>query len=485
MPTIGSIRTEETTTAEAEELRYWAFASMWAIANIVHLVNQSVGRLDEIVPWANLAAAAFLLARPGSPRRLALLAVSQLAYIVWRSPLAADHAVLTMWANIILLLTYVRIRRRGEVDGGELLAGSLAALRVTVLVAYGAAAIAKYNETFFDPLLSCASFLADTASFGLIEPGERSGWIHIGAAVGPETLIPILLIVPITRRFGVRFGMLFHFLISLSPAVGVWDFTATLFAMFPLFLSRDEIVAAVSCWRHRRDSRGENRLLDRFLRLPRGLRWFGLVLGAGAGGFVSEGFTLLFLWSSFTLYGIRLLIVAVLTWSRQAGAPDRVAGGGAVRSRHDDVPSEVWSPIRPSQIAVVVLMIGYVCMPYLGLRTTGVFTMFSNLRTEGEGSNHYFMPSVHLADYQNDLVVIGESDVDGFEDLAEDGQQIPRIEVQRELSADPGAHVVEVTGDGSLRWGAGGQPVDELDPFVEKTLHFRATAASGEPKCTN
>ena len=45
--------------------------------------------------------------------------------------------------------------------------------------------------------------------------------------------------------------------------------------------------------------------------------------------------------------------------------------------------------------------------------------MFSNLRTEGPGTNHLFLPSVHVVDLQNDLVVLVEI---GPEDATAEGQ---------------------------------------------------------------
>jgi hypothetical protein len=46
--------------------------------------------------------------------------------------------------------------------------------------------------------------------------------------------------------------------------------------------------------------------------------------------------------------------------------------------------------------------------PYLGLRTVPAFSMFSNLRTEGGLTNHWFMPSraLRIAGFQEDLVTM-------------------------------------------------------------------------------
>lgn len=458
-------------TERAPALRSWAFASMWAIANIVHLVNQELAQLTSPAAWLNLAAAIWLLRRP-SPHRLALLAASQLLETVWVAPLAPDHAVLAAWVNIVILLAYGRARLRdGVVEPGAVVTSTIGALRALVLVAYSAAALAKYNDTFLDPELSCAPFIAEAARLGLFPDDTLFDWVHIGAAIGPETVIPVLLVLPWTRRYGVRFGILFHFLVSFSPAIGVWDFTAALFALFALFLSDEEAADAIRLWRERRDERVPHRhvkpLYDLVMAVPDRVRWVGFVLLAGAFGFVSEVLVILALWGAFSIYGIRLLRVGVRT----------------LRLPHR--PDALFRGLTVPQGGIAIAMVLYVSMPYIGLRTDGVFTMFSNLRTEGPGTNHLFLPSWHVVDLQNDLVVLVESNDEKLAELAEDGQQIPRFEVERILGADDDLYVVEATESGEVRLGAGGTAIEPPGPLVSRLLHFRAVAASGDPMCTN
>lgn len=446
---------------------------MWAIANIVHLVNQEIGALTSPVAWLNLAIAFAVLRRP-SAHRLALLAASQILDTVWVAPLAPDHAVLATWVNIVILLAYARVRLRDgavQADGGELLSSSLSVIRALLLIGYTAAAIAKYNDGFLDPVTSCASFIADAARFGLFDSEGVLDWAHIGAALIPESLIPFLLVVPWTRRFGVRFGLLFHFLVSFSPAIRVGDFTATLFALFALFVSGEEILDAVNEWRARRDTRVPHRsvkpLFDLAMWIPVRARWFALLLLAGAFGFVHETFTILALYGVFTVYAVRLLRVSARTF--RVGHPRAV----------------LFERMTLAQIGVATAMFLYVAMPYLGLRTDGVFTMFSNLRTEGPGTNHLFLPSWHVVDLQNDLVVLVESNDEKLSELADEGQQIPRFEVERALGADETLYVIEATPAGDVRLGAGGVAVESPARLPAALFHFRAIAASGEAKCTN
>lgn len=54
-----------------------------------------------------------------------------------------------------------------------------------------------------------------------------------------------------------------------------------------------------------------------------------------------------------------------------------------------------------------VFVVFFALMPYLGLRTAGTFSMFSNLRTEGDISNHLLLAANPLKMwYQEDVVEI-------------------------------------------------------------------------------
>ena len=74
---------------------------------------------------------------------------------------------------------------------------------------------------------------------------------------------------------------------------------------------------------------------------------------------------------------------------------------------------EVWNGKTPSILLIFPLMLLLWGMtPYLGLRTTGNFSMFSNLKTEGPVSNHILLGSnpIKVWDYQEDRVKIIEID---------------------------------------------------------------------------
>ena len=62
--------------------------------------------------------------------------------------------------------------------------------------------------------------MAETAFFGILERTSPLAGLPILFTIASETLIPILLLVPRTRRWGVVFAASFHYILSLSDRRG-------------------------------------------------------------------------------------------------------------------------------------------------------------------------------------------------------------------------------------------------------------------------
>ena len=86
---------------------------------------------------------------------------------------------------------------------------------------------------------------------------------------------------------------------------------------------------------------------------------------------------------------------------------------------------------RPHDYVLLLIVVIYAMSPYLGLRTTGTFSMFSNLQTEGPSSNHVLLSRNQLKvfGFQEDAVLVLE--VHGRsrrrKSMPKAGQRIPRI----------------------------------------------------------
>jgi hypothetical protein len=456
--------------SKALDRRMRLFAGLWAIGHVIHLMNDDGKLLTNIFSVTVVFAAVRLLANPGSLRRLAFLAATQLAHVAWTAPLLPDHWILAAAVNgaILVSLATAALRERswlGLSNGSALFGSMMPALRVILLISYTAAAIAKYNTTFLEPVTSCATWLTQTATGGLVGTVDALGPLHVLTAIVPETAIPILLLVPRTRRFGVRFAIGFHLLLAISPLLVVGDFSVILTALFLLFGSDEDVEAVLKPIRQRLkvDPLAKRvRSLDRPLAVSVGLTALIVVVGRTANTETS-----LWVWLAFIFVVPRVLLSLL-----------RVPGGLAP-------PGSSLGRISVPHAVPVVLLLIWVLSPYAGYRTTGVFTMFSNLRTEGAGTNHLFMPSYHPSDHQTDLIFPGLGSSEGFDDLIENGQAVSAFEVRRVMS-DSSSLTVAGTRNG--------EPIGDVDLedfrqpnsfLANRLLQMRPVPMTDDPPCIN
>ena len=145
-----------------------------------------------------------------------------------------------------------------------------------------------------------------------------------------------------------------------------------------------------------------------------------------------------------------------------------------------------WGRVPRSLLVIPLLLFLYAASPYVGGRTTGVFTMFSNLRTEADANNHLFMPTADVFGYQDDIVEFVSVSDPELERLADEGLAMPRFQIGAILEEYP---EVEITGtrDGeAVRYGPGADtdPVGDRSLLERKVLHFRAVALDGDQVCS-
>jgi hypothetical protein len=115
--------------------------------------------------------------------------------------------------------------------------------------------------------------------------------------------------------------------------------------------------------------------------------------------------------------------------------------------------------------------------PYIGLKTQGTFSMFSNLRTEGS-SNHLFLERIDLFRYQSDIVLISRSSHLRLARFAD--QPMTYFNFRQNTSAIQGDVIVEFVRNGQShlirKRDAEGEYAEIFEPYswwISKFLAFR------------
>jgi hypothetical protein len=407
-----------------------------------------VARASLLDAGLTLAALAVMVL-PTAPL-LGLLAALHVATVVQRLPEVYNHWYFGGLVSLTLLLASGAAWWRGRGDGaaaGILPAAFVPAARWSLVLLYFLSGLHKLNADFFDPVVSCGSVLYRGLRAGLpgLPDAPVMGPLAIGLTVLIELGLPVLLLVPRTRRVGVVAGILFH---TIMAAAGYPRFSATGLALLALFLPS----------------------------LPRpgpAFRAAAVATLLAASMLVPEQRDALFLWATLGLCGgfLALCLVPVRSDS----------GERAVLLR----------PALPAMLGPALILFSGVT-PYLGLGTDRALSMYSNLRTEGGRSNHFLFPAgLQIVSYQRDLVeVLGSSDAP-LARLGSDGMVIPWAELRARLTqATASSGAVSLTYlRGGRRYQVGSAASDSLlalpvSRFELKFMRFRAVEQAGPRRCS-
>jgi hypothetical protein len=427
------------------------FSVMWAIAHIVHLWNHSGGRFDSLSGSVVFVVALATIWRSADARWLLPLAVSQLVDVAVDPASSPDHWNLVAVVNIALLLTFLATRRTDS-----LVIDAAPTMRLVTVVAYSAAAIAKYNTAFLDAAESCGVVLASIASLTLTERLTELDELHIAISLVAESAVAVGLIIPRLRRFGAVLGITFHFLVSLSPAMLVADFTLTVMALFILFFPSEQLTAFEQIMRSKAT------LLPK---VPKGQAAAFIVFCGGILGFIQTFASLAVLWLLVTAFGANVVL-------------------SAFRSMRPGREAQIFRGLRVGSVVPICLVLMLALSPYLGFRTTGVFTMFSNLQTEGPGTNHLFMPSVDLVDWQSDLIELDEASVEPVDEWAAEAWAVPRIDLARRVHEDHELSIVGRDSEGIVSYGPNGVGIERPPWYQRLFATFRPVSTTPPNACS-
>ncbi len=389
--------------------------------------------LSALLVWAGITRVTFLI----------FLVVTTSHFLLVQFPDVANHVNVAIYCNVLMMvgIGYSLVRRRDyptDDDGMELLRPLL---QLSMLLVYALAGFHKLNTDFLDPVVSCVadmvsdlghmarsrvvgiptrlvllagilllvdSLLGARSAGRTLSPVVRVGAIggsilaavlafELAPAITPaamatavlamavvvivwELIGGLLLSVPRLQAPVLAFSWTMHATLAL---IGFVDFGAFALALLYTFVPRPY-----------RD------LLDSRVRLPvvgrpvhRTHLYFASCVLAGisgglgrhlAGAILFDLAALVFIWP--------IISAAVAPSSRPAWTGVPLTGRLTPR----------WMFVFP------LLLLLHGLTSYLGLRTAGNFSMFSNLRTEGARSNHLLLGANPLKvwGYQEDVVRI-------------------------------------------------------------------------------
>ena len=411
-------------------------------------------------------------------RFLLFLAVTTAHFLLVQFPDVANHVNVTIYANLLMMIGigYSLARRSRyptDEDTFELLRPLL---QISMILVYALAGFHKLNHDFFDPAVSCVgdlvgdlAGLARRRAVGLPMPlvlligvlvlayavlsARRGGRPSRGAhaAVLGGVLVATVLAYAILSALPA--GALSAAVVAMSVLVILWELVGGLLLAVPplqapvlafswsmhatlALIGFVDFAAFALAMLFTFVPRTYEEMLSTPVRLPGGRMlsrpklYFGACVLAGLAGGLDR-----------RLLGAILFEAAamVLIWPIVASAlrsgPRPVWGGVPIAAAR--------TPLWMFGFPVLLLLHGFTS--YLGLRTAGNFSMFSNLRTEGSSSNHLLLGSnqLKLWSYQEDVVRF--SDIDdrrariGYQYQPLRGQALPVVEFRKLIRAWTGA----------------------------------------------
>ena len=387
--------------------RLYLFSFAWAVASLLHCLSFGE-RLNLQHPFCLglVVAASLVIMFPQSVWLfLAMICFSMCNTLDWM-PSVPNHILFEFVANIGILsvLGWTLIRQYSQGLGTAALAApaTRAAMfdlfapfvRVSLIIMYFYSVLHKLNTDYFNPDISCSTILLRgiTNRLPSLTNSAFMGWAAIWGTLVFEALIPICLCFRRTRWAGILLGVSFHSLLSLHLGQGIYSFSGLLFALYLLFVPV-QFPTTVQLYAQRLLGNSAQRLAFA-LRALVCLGVLGLIVsGRSAHALFLIGLALLLIW------GLIHITTYLLVFRNPANEPERSAD---------------LFRIRPAVFWLIPALIFFNGMnPYLGLKTSTSFAMFSNLRTEGGISNHLLIKKpLYLTNLQNDLVDIKETNLD-------------------------------------------------------------------------
>ncbi|MXP41366.1 hypothetical protein GRI75_06890 [Altererythrobacter soli] len=381
------------------------FAFLWAGQTIVQITFfAEFGTVLDPIGLVALAFAVLTLLYPGNLQLFLATIVAATAHYVNQWPFVSNHVVLDSFLSVAILGAAVMafgrdVFRPSSADRApraEMMRILSPPVLAMFMLMYFWIVLSKMNHDFADGSVSCMhamynSFLSREKLLALLASPfdvEFLFWLFMVV----ELILPILLLIRRTRLAAIYIGVPFHLLLGIMGHFSYSSLVLTLYALvaMPAIMEVLPAIAGAIGWPRR----------ARVARIV-----FAVYLALVLGIFFAE----FLIWQDIGVFGYKAV---VFNWLLVAGplgllivlATLRVH---LLRGFFDETTAPRLLSTRPGWLWIVVgLMSLNSLSPYIGYKTTGAISMYSNLRTEGGMNNHWFMPSVDLFGLQSDLVEI-------------------------------------------------------------------------------
>jgi hypothetical protein len=406
---------------------------------------------------------------------LLLYAATQLIEYFCNPSVMGNHLLLQTFGNAAILAAFgVHFwrHRRLPREHAAVIATVTPAIGWLLLWTYTLATVHKLNYDFLAPDLSCACYLSfsernQPLPLWLVSQSPWTNYFSIYATLVIEGLIPILLAIPRYRGAGILSSLYFHSFLSSGPRNGFYAFGVIIFPMLALFSSEESMGRLRGWFLAVRDAFTPRRPLT-FVPLFLGFATLVYIAVRARHFGVSRTFPF---WITYDLILCAFGLQEWLRGVRAIGNPSTTL-------------LRLGSPVLRLHVALFIL--NGLC-PYLGLKTETSFAMYSNLRTEGNFTNHLFIPvGLQVFDYQKDLVEITASSDPDLQKLAEERLLIPYFELCRRLTPIPDASVSFRRGERAYeiaRVADHRDLVPEVSLLLQRVMPFREVDMMEHQRC--
>ncbi len=442
----NDLRSQITDAKRELVLQYKFLAVLWAVATAhtaVHriLVNLEASHAVAIltVQGCLLLCSLVMLVRPAWTTTLLASSTIHVGYVVWSMPEIHTSDVLWLLFSLPVAMSFgvgLLTRRSFETSPVGMYRNIAPCLRVVMILAVSATAIARINSVFLDPHSTPLRSLVERLPY-IDSLNPWASYLAMSALIAIDMAIVVTLATSSLRRFAIGFGSAyFTFLATVGFAGARMQLPLLLLGLF-LFGSSNltnQVANAISvslgCVRR---------------------RWLPLVLTI-----TSVSAAILFvrtpevsqLWTKFTMWlrhhpsqtamaillALAFLWIALLLYSLIEGQPRRTKLKLLPRT-----------PLHYVVITLTLLMVG---SPYLGLGTNGRFAEESGLTHAGY-SRHLLIPTFDLFELEGDRIEILNSNAGYLQQLADDEKLITRLDFLRFVSSNPDT-TATIVHDGEL-----------------------------------